>query len=348
MIDFGGEGDDVYEIDYMWLRNDHSSSFSIEYKDVNREWHVAVPWRSVEEYEFITLEEMISAAELRLLVKGSRIWDASWAMIKVYGRSDPITNFMRELRAALAAHDDLDHIRNLIKEGGKLLQQDTDEMKEAAKLRDVLHLRQECKFATERRDIKALDSLTKEAIEKMGMENDIVVLQAVECLEELIKERDFKYNHPAFKMMLKADVDEGSATKYLKWMCEAGYDCLFGLGALIVRQDDGGARALSKLRDMGIRSAIHRERIVKEMPRMKLQKQDQSSLEAFMLSINFSVKDVKKYIKALWTLKYDTMFDLLNCERFEMENLKFREGHVEAVLMISDGLHSKFAMEHDI
>lgn len=99
----------------------------------------------MEPYEFISLEKMALAAELKLEVKGSRIWDASWVMIKIYGRPDPVTNFMRELKKQLYAKDDLDELRSLIREGGKLRLQNTEEMKEAAVLRDSLALRQECR-----------------------------------------------------------------------------------------------------------------------------------------------------------------------------------------------------------
>ena len=29
VMDFGGEGDDIYEIEYMWLRNDHSAQYML-------------------------------------------------------------------------------------------------------------------------------------------------------------------------------------------------------------------------------------------------------------------------------------------------------------------------------
>ena len=99
----------------------------------------------MEPYEFISLEKMALAAELKLEVKGSRIWDASWVMIKIYGQQDPVTNFTRELKKQLYAKDDLDELRSLIREGGKLRLQNTEEMKEAAVLRDSLALRQECR-----------------------------------------------------------------------------------------------------------------------------------------------------------------------------------------------------------
>jgi hypothetical protein len=78
-VDFGGEGDEIYEIDYIWLRNDHSSAYSIEYKDPESSWQLLVPWTSCEPYEFITIKDVhVQAAELKLSIKGSRIWDASW------------------------------------------------------------------------------------------------------------------------------------------------------------------------------------------------------------------------------------------------------------------------------
>jgi len=121
VVDFGGAGDEIYEVDYMWLRNDHSSAFSVEYKDPESNWQVLVPWRSCEPYEFISLSEVrVQAAELKLLIRGSRVWDASWNMVKIYGRLDPFTNFTRELKACLYARDDLDELRRLIKKGGLL------------------------------------------------------------------------------------------------------------------------------------------------------------------------------------------------------------------------------------
>lgn len=145
ILDFGGKGDDIYEIDYMWLRNDHSSAFQLSYKDKDGEWILHEPWKKVEPYEFISIKRRALAAELKLEVRGGRIWDASWVMIKIYGRPDPVTNFMRELKKQLYARDDLHHLRELIKQGGELHLQATEEMKEAQLLRSILTLRQECR-----------------------------------------------------------------------------------------------------------------------------------------------------------------------------------------------------------
>ena len=128
-------------------------------------------------------------------------------------------------------------------------------------------------------------------------------------------------------------------------MQECGYDCLFGLAAASIRHDDGEElnRILKEV--VGIRSSVHRERLTKNIPKCKLQKINQKSLEKFMLSINISKKDVDKYVKALWTKKYDTVFDLQNCQKFELESLKFKQGHVDAVMFIAEGKHSRFATD---
>ena len=48
----------------------------------------------------------------------------------------------------------------------------------------------------------------------------------------------------------------------------------------------------------------------------------------------------------MWDLKkLNTMFDLLNCDRKELKELGFKEGHIESILMIADGQHSKFPVE---
>ncbi|GMH75462.1 hypothetical protein TrST_g13079 [Triparma strigata] len=344
VLDFGGEGDDMYELDYMWLRNDHSSAYRLTYKDQHGEWQVYQDWTNIEPYEFISHDRRALAAEMRLSVRGSAAWDASWVMIKIYGRSDPITNFMRDLERCLYAKADLDELKALIKEGQNLHLHSTEEMKEAVALKKILTLREECKLAMMKDDLKLLQGLMAQA-KDMHMMNDIVVLQAADKLDELVAVRDFKLNHPAFKLMRKSEIDEASATKYLFWMMECGYDCLFGLAALSLK-NDGGEALNRMLRDeVGIRSSVHRERIVKHIPKAKLQKQDQKGLERFMLSINFSKEDVAKYIKALWTLKFDTMFDLLSCERMELEQLKFKKGHVDSIIMIAEGHHSKFATD---
>jgi len=147
---------------------------------------------------------------------------ASWVSAKVYGRIDPVTNFIRALAKCMLARDDLDELRHLIKEGGTLNLQEREEMKEAMSLRDFLHLRQECKFATEQRDLHFLEEVTKEAIEKK-MEGDITVMMAVETLSQLVAERDYKFNHPAYKFMRKHDIDEASASKYLGFFAQTGY-----------------------------------------------------------------------------------------------------------------------------
>ena len=138
-------------------------------------------------------------------------------MAKIYGRIDPITNFTRALEACINARDDLDELRRLIHEGGNLQLQEHELMKEAMVLRDYLNLRQECKFAAERLDLHALEELIKEALEK-GMGNDITVMMAAETRDQLIAERDYKHNHPAYKFMIKNDIDEASATKYLGFL----------------------------------------------------------------------------------------------------------------------------------
>ena len=131
IVDFGGDGDDIYELDYMWLRNEHSTSYSVEYKDLHGTWILYQPWTSVEPFEFISLSKPnIKAAELKLLIKGSSLWDASWVMLKVYGRSDPITNFLRDLNAQIFSHDDLDLMKQLYQEGLKLNLRDRNEMQE--------------------------------------------------------------------------------------------------------------------------------------------------------------------------------------------------------------------------
>jgi len=68
-----------------------------------------------------------------------------------------------------------------------------------------------------------------------------------------------------------------------------------------------------------------------------------------MGSINFQPKEVKKYRESLWqNFKYNTMFDLLNCTKEEMVQCKFLKGHVEAVLMISNGDHANFATQFEV
>jgi hypothetical protein len=51
-------------------------------------------------------------------------------MLKVYGRSDPITNFLRDLNAQIFSHDDLDLMKQLYQEGLKLNLRDRNEMQE--------------------------------------------------------------------------------------------------------------------------------------------------------------------------------------------------------------------------
>ncbi|GMI44963.1 hypothetical protein TrCOL_g8733 [Triparma columacea] len=345
VLDFGGEGDDIYEIDYCWLRNDHSSVYQLSYKDQHGEWIVYVPWTEVEPYEFITVKKRALAAELKLEVKGSRIWDASWVMIKIYGRPDPITNFMRELKKQLYARDDLEHLRELIKQGGELHLQATEEMKEAMLLRSIMSLREECKVAVMARDLHLLEALMKEA-RANNMQNDITVLQAGDVLGELIQERDFVQNHPAFKMLRKAEIDNTSATKYLGYLIDCGFECLFGLASLSLKNDNGWSVEDALKNKVAIRSAVHRERIAKIIPRVKLQKQDGRSLVKFLFSIGLQKNDVKRYIQNMWDLKkLNTMFDLLNCDRKELKELGFKEGHIESILMIADGQHSKFPVE---
>ena len=113
VMDFGGEGDDIYEIEYMWLRNDHSSFYMLSFKDQHAEWQVYQPWTEIEAYGFVSLNKRALAAEMKLSIRGSQAWDASWVMVKVYGRSDPITNYMRELRKVLHAKNDLEKVRRL-------------------------------------------------------------------------------------------------------------------------------------------------------------------------------------------------------------------------------------------
>ena len=200
------------------------------------------------------------------------------------------------------------------------------------------------RFAIEARDLKTLESLVDEAARK-NMQDDITVLQASDCLKDLIAEREFKLSHPAFMLMTSAGVDEASATKYLQFMISSGYDCLFGLASLSLKSDNGTAVDAALKEEVGIRSAIHRERIVKAIPRVKLLKQDHRSLEAFLSSIGLQQQDVKRYIKNMWKMKkLDTMFDLLNCDRKELEEMHIKPGHVDSVLMIGEGLHSKFAI----
>ena len=345
VLDFGGEGDDIYEIDYCWLRNDHSSAYQLSYKDQHGEWILYVPWKEVKPYEFITVKKRALAAELKLEVKGSRVWDASWVMIKIYGRPDPVTNFMRELKKQLYARDDLEHLRELIRQGGDLHLQATEEMKEAMLLRSIMALREECKLAMMARDLHLLESLVKEAREN-NMQNDITVLQAGDVLGELIQERNFVQNHPAFKMLRKAEIDNTSATKYLGYLIDCGYECLFGLASLSLRNDNGWSVEDALKNKVAIRSAVHRERIAKIIPRIKLQKQDSRSLSKFLFSIGLQKNDVKRYMRNMWDMKkLDTMFDLLNCDRKELKELEFKEGHIESILMIADGQHSKFPVE---
>ena len=262
----------------------------------------------------------------------------------------------------------MEELRRLIKEGQNLHLQATDEFKDAIVLRKHLALRDECKLSMMQNDLKALQGLMEQAKE-MKMANDIVVLQAGEKLADLVAERDYKYSHPAFLLMRHSDIDEvrreertrdhtafstakavaissqASSTKYLLYMQECGYDCLFGLAAASVRHDDGEELNRILREVVGIRSSVHRERLMKNIPKCKLQKINPKSLEKFMLSINFSKKDVSTYIKALWTKKYDTVFDLQNCEKFELESLKFKPGHLDAVVFISEGKHSRFATD---
>ena len=77
----------------------HSSSCS--YKDQHSKWQEYQPWTDIEPYGFVSLNKRALAAEMKLSIKGSRAWDASWVMVKIYGRSDPITNYMREVRQIL-------------------------------------------------------------------------------------------------------------------------------------------------------------------------------------------------------------------------------------------------------
>ena len=215
-------------------------------------------------------------------------------------------------------------LRSLIKEGQNLHLQATDEFKDAIVLRKHLTLRDECKIAMMQNDLKALQGLMISA-EELHLSEDIVVLQAAEKLSELVAERDYKYSHPAFMLMRNSDIDEASATKYLLYMQECGYDCLFGLAATSIRHDDGQELNRILREVVGIRSSVHRERLAKNIPKMKLQKINLKALDKFMFSINFSKKDVEKYIKALWTKKYDTVFDLQNCEQFELEQVSVSE-----------------------
>jgi hypothetical protein len=115
---------------------------------------------------------------------------------------------------------------------------------------------------------------------------------------------------------------------------------------MLVVPDDGNQHALKVLRDLGIRSAVHRERITKSLHHVKLPKLNQANVAAFLESMNFDAKHVKRYIKALWTIKYDTVYDLLETDREQLKRLDFRDGHIDAIMLVSDGLHSKFATEH--
>jgi len=351
IVDFGGEGDDIYELDYMWLRNEHSSAYSIEYKDIHGDWVVYQPWTAVEPFEFITLKKKnIKAAELKLLVKGSKLWDASWVLLKVYGRSDPITNFLRDLKEQILAHDDIDKMRALYKEGLKLNLKDREEMEEAAIVKYQMTIREEAGFAVDANDMTALKKIMEEAAKK-NMLNDVKIMEAGDTLARLVAEQNYKYSHPAYKLMRNCDIDEAASTKYLKDMIDVGYDCLFGLATVIEKIDiDGGAEANDILRNtLFIRNAVHRERLIKMIPRMKLQRQDlNNGLEKFMLSINFHERDVKKYNQQLWDIrKYDTLFDLLNCEREELELANFKIGHIEAVLMIQNGKYGAYNLEDE-
>ena len=198
------------------------------------------------------------------------------------------------------------------------------------------------------RDLRTLEGLIEDANE-MNMQSDITVLQAGDVLGELIHERDFKQNHPAFKMLRNADIDNTSATKYLKYLIETGFDCLYGLASLSLRNDNGWSVDEALKKKVTIRSSVHRERIAKVIPRIKLLKQDGRSLPKFLFSIGLQKNDVKRYINNMWEImKLDTMFDLLNCDRKELEKLGFKEGHVESILMISEGKHSKFAVEDTV
>jgi hypothetical protein len=349
VVDFGGAGDDIYEIDYMWLRNDHSRWYRIEYKDVSGSWVVLRDWTLCGPYEFIAIEGVhVSAAELKVCVRGSAKWDASWILAKVYGRLDPVTNFLKALRACVFAKDDLDRLRSLIREGGSLRLDGSncDEMKQAVALRDCMHLRNECKLAAERRDLKALEELIEDALLRK-MEGDVAVMMAMETRDGLVAQRDYVQNHRAYKFMCYNDIDSNASKKYLGYLQDTGYDCLFGLVYLVVDDDNGnGEKCMARLRDMGVRSSVHRERVYKGLNHVKLPRLDMTSLEGLLESMGVETRDVKKYVKALWTLKYDTVFDLFELEREMLTNLGFREGHVDGIMCVSEGFQSKFAVDH--
>ena len=113
--------------------------------------------------------------------------------------------------------------------------------------------------------------------------------------------------------------------------------------ACLRTQDEDGQYALAKLRDIGVRSAVHRERIMKGLSHVKLPKLNQSHLLSFLVSLNISERDVKRYINMLWTIKYDTTYDLFETDRAMLEKLEFKDGHIDAIMLVSEGGHSKFA-----
>jgi len=98
-----------------------------------------------------------------------------------------------------------------------------------------------------------------EEAKAMKMASDMVVMQASDVLSDLLSARDFKYSHPAFLLLRKAEIDETASSKYLTFLLSCGYDCLFALGTL-VKPDDNGALAHDVLRNLvGISNSMHRE-----------------------------------------------------------------------------------------
>jgi hypothetical protein len=341
IVDFGGEGDEAYEIDHIRLQNEHSSSYCISSRDIDingvSTWHVNQDWTAVEPYELFTLKKKkFTAVEMKLSVKGKTPWDGSWIIFKVYGRIDPVRNYMRKLAHAIGCGDSLEDLTKLVKEGMQLDLLHEDSVKRAICIRDFLLLRQEIAFSMERRDLVALEKCIEQA-NLLKKSQDVQVLQAIDIIAEIRREVNWRETHPAFKVMLLAGIEAAAATKYLPFLFEKGYDCLYALATV--------TDVVFMANDFGMSSRMNCQRLLKQISHLVLPKLNSASLNAFMLSINVSEKDAAKYEKSLFHRKHDTVYDLFQITREEMQFCGIKNGHIEAILMIAKGDHSRFASE---
>ena len=152
-------------------------------------------------------------------------------------------------------------------------------MIEAAIVKDQMTIREEAGFAVDAQDMTALKKIMEEATEK-NMLNDVKIMEAGEVLAMLVAEQNYKYSHPAYKLMRNwyvldykqlnencnfltrpnSDIDDAAASKYLGDMLSTGYDCLFALATVIEKIDiDGGDQANDILRNkIFIKNTVHR------------------------------------------------------------------------------------------